>query len=458
MAFKDTLMTALHEAVGHFNESGDPNDAVVKTAREHDFNAEQTARLLETFNTARTIHHYKAAADRSATFELADRDDVLSALFGAREEKAAEAVMHDYSSYREPVRQYVTEAEPLEKAASQEHTTPYGLTLDAVAHEAQLALRTQRTVIKHAYSEAGVAGTKAADILTKIAADFSRGHQTDRLARLIAAYSTDQEIGGMVSKLAEFVPEHVMPDEQKLAEYRQLAFVDDRDLTAEIELLKEAGSWVAAESEMLAVAGTLGKETDAFEAAYLDAIRTPFQDIKSAADLIKVAQTAVTQKYPSANLYGEPTEVEQSSGKSPSAGGVADLIANNTFTTAAEPIRKFITTGVERAFTEPQMAANKELSERLKNVQRGIMIQDLIVNDPVLADEPPETVAEAYNSLLQLAPEVAANKEIVRAILRQTVHSVAVSPYDAEMWSKLEMNLRNIRGKGGAPAQKAPSA
>jgi len=57
-------------------------------------------------------------------------------------------------------------------------------------------------------------------------------------------------------------------------------------------------------------------------------------------------------------------------------------------------------------------------------------------------------VAEAFNAILQLAPEMASNKEVVRAVLRQTVHSVAVSPYDAEIWTKLEKNLQNIRGKG----------
>lgn len=53
-----------------------------------------------------------------------------------------------------------------------------------------------------------------------------------------------------------------------------------------------------------------------------------------------------------------------------------------------------------------------------------------------------------FNAILQLAPEMASNKEVVRAVLRQTVHSVAVSPYDAEIWTKLEKNLQNIRGKG----------
>ena len=37
--FKDELMTALHDAVGYFNENNDPNAAVIKAA--HDLCADQ---------------------------------------------------------------------------------------------------------------------------------------------------------------------------------------------------------------------------------------------------------------------------------------------------------------------------------------------------------------------------------------------------------------------------------
>ena len=94
---------------------------------------------------------------------------------------------------------------------------------------------------------------------------------------------------------------------------------------------------------------------------------------------------------------------------------------------------------------------NTRISENLRNIQRQILLQDLMVNDPVLSEEAPETVAQAYAAVMNMAPEVSTNKEVMRAILRQSVNSVAVSPYDAEMWTKLERNLANIRG--GAPSR-----
>lgn len=455
MAFKDQLMTALHEAVGYFNECGDPSQAVIKTAKDNDFNADQTQRLLETFNTARTIYHYKSAADRTVSFPLADREAVMTELFGKVEEKVAEAADHDYSEYDVPMRKYVEPStdEPAEKQASSEHELPFGLTLDNAAAEAMNLIRVRRTVVKAAADEARVAGVKAAEVLERVADTFRFGEQSDRIARLTAGYMDDSQLGDVVTKLAEHIPSHRCPTTDELRRCMRQNVIDDSDLGLQVELLKEAKQWMDTEVELLAVAGQLQKEADEFERAYAELFSGTFPGEKSAADLIKISdsETVQKQKYTTSNMFGEPVDIEHTSGgaskKDPM--GISGAIAQETFDSAKAPVQKFLETGVDRAFTQPAIEANKKLSERMKNVQRQIMLQDLIVNDPVLADEPPETVAEAYNSLLQLAPEVAANKEVVRAILRQTVHSVAVSPYDAEMWTKLERNLRNIKGKGG---------
>ena len=63
--FKDRLVSALHESVGYFNQDNDPNAAVAKAAASNDFNIDQTRRLVEMFNTARTLYHYKSASDRT---------------------------------------------------------------------------------------------------------------------------------------------------------------------------------------------------------------------------------------------------------------------------------------------------------------------------------------------------------------------------------------------------------
>lgn len=63
---------------GDFFSKGVPlSDGVVKVAREHDFTPEEVRRLVEKTNTTASIHLLKTAADRKATFTLANLELVL---------------------------------------------------------------------------------------------------------------------------------------------------------------------------------------------------------------------------------------------------------------------------------------------------------------------------------------------------------------------------------------------
>ena len=472
--FKDRLMTALHTAVGYYNTEHDPNTAVVKAAQDHDFNSEQTARLVEAFNTARTIYHYKSASDRTVGFPLADIDVVIPRLFeGTPAEPKTAAAPYSYSAYDEREHSYhpdaVSHADLEKTAEAKEDERLSGLSLDTLSRQAMNGLRSLRQVAKMAEDEARNAAVNASFVMTKLAKLFRTGFDRDRLAdqyaRLVAGYR-DGEWAPVVAKLAEFVPEYDKASADLITRYASHAVIDDRDLTPHLALMKEAKEWMEVEASFLAGSGQLQKEADAFEREYTETVVPFFQHpaesdlaafirpevLKAAAD----TKTTRTYKTDEPNLYGEMESVERTK-TSPSAPapGLTSMIADSVASSTQKPIGNFIQTGVERAFTEPYARENKALSDRLKNVQRGIMLQDLLVNDPILAEEAPESVVQAYTALLQLAPEVSTNKEVVRAILRQMVHSMAVSPYDAENWTKLESNLRNIAGKGVIPMQAA---
>ena len=82
----------------------------------------------------------------------------------------------------------------------------------------------------------------------------------------------------------------------------------------------------------------------------------------------------------------------------------------------------------------------------MRNLHRTAILQDLIVNDPVIGEVDPKITAQAYTTIMQTAPEVSTNKEVVRSILRQSVHSLAVSPFDAGSWASLEKTTKEIAG------------
>ncbi len=454
--FKDRLMGALHEAVQHFNSDNNPNAAVVKAARDNDFNIDQTQRLLEMFNTARTLYHYKSAGDRTNEFALADPDAVMADLFKDDPQPQAKTAAYvSYSDYDVPER---SRHEPtyVEKAAALQTPTDEQLSVEALSRQAMLALRETRQTAKIASDEARIAGSMAGSALTRLARCFAAGIKSaneDKYARLVTGYGKDPEYGPVLAKLAEFVPEKDKAPAALMAKYARHAVIDDRDLGTELALLKEARDWMSVEAEMLAASGVLEKEASAFEVEYLEALQVPTGKTAAAGlsdfirpEIVKAAQVSRESTYETRNLLGDKVMVTE---KSDPAGVGLPQFFDAVPSLAAGALKKPLETiDVERAFTAPAARQNRALSERLKNVQRGIMLQDLMTNDPVLSEETPETVAEAFNAILQLAPEMASNKEVVRAVLRQTVHSVAVSPYDAEIWTKLEKNLQNIRGKG----------
>lgn len=456
-AFKENLMVALHDAVRNFNESGDPNASVVKSAIAHDFNTDQTSRLLETFNTARTIYHYKTAADRTSQFQLADATVVIPELYKASkaEEKKSTFALSDYSDYDIQEADY-TSGMVIEKAAGvqeMEQSEPVDhadTNLDAQSNQAYRIINVTRDLAKTARDEANASATAASIILSKLAQALKLGYDDAVLSRysnIVNGYSDHNRLGPVVTKLAEHMPAWVKKATVELKD----EVIDDRGLEPYIEAMTNAAEMMEVEAEMLAVADQMEKEADTFEAEWLSIVLPTFPESKAASvvDLIvtdrlqKSAQTTTTSKRETVDLFGMPKTITTNSETKPMLGeAITSGIGKGVETNLAD-----LVSGLGTAFSEPREAANKKLSDRLKNTQRQIMLEELMTTDPVLSTESPETVANAYRAVLSLAPDVASNKEVVRAILRQAVHSVAISPYEAESWTGLEKNIRQLTGK-----------
>ena len=469
--FKESLMNALHSSVRYFNEGGDPNTAVIKAAQDFDFNTDQTTRLVETFNTARTIYHYKSASDRTVPFSIADSSVVIPAIFDTKKAAVKPAVVnHDYAAYGIPEADYregmviksAVGVNDVDIPAPREYLDT---NLNSQGIRAMEIIRTQRKLAEAARDESRVHATKAASILTKMAAELTRGYEEvvqERFGRLWAGYSlfpskeAKDQWAPVMSKLSEFMPKELI---KKANATPEEAVFDDRDLMPYLKDLQDVKELMEVESEMLAVSSVLDKEASDFEREWMEAIAPVLPKVtkKEAtfltdfidARLLKAAdETVSTERDSRSWLTGEPLKVktQKTTGK-PSESTVGKAMTE----AVTEPVSGMVGTGIDSALRSVVMAPSKkqnvQLSERLKNVQRQLMLEDLMTNDPVLSEESPETVSQAYSAVMNMAPELSVNKEVVRAILRQAVHSVAISPFEAETWTKLEQNIRNIAGK-----------
>jgi hypothetical protein len=88
---------------------------------------------------------------------------------------------------------------------------------------------------------------------------------------------------------------------------------------------------------------------------------------------------------------------------------------------------------------------NPKANLTMENMERQLLLQELMLTDPILSKVSPQRVAKAYEQILRLSPQVSKEKEVVRAMLRQAVASQAVAPHDADQWTRLDTDILKRR-------------
>lgn len=475
--FRDELMNALGTAVSAYNADGNPVAAVVKAARAHEFNVEQTRRLVETFNTARTLNQYETG-DKTAQFAVANSDDVIRELFAPAAQATKQAKAVDYSDYdRVEPSMWATpvDGEQTKAASGERELDVSGLTMDNQANRVFDIVRTQKEAAEQAQSVARQLRIYSTAELMKAAAVLKRcwfEQAVDRYARVKLAFAHDADYEGylpLFEELHSLVPRAVALEvtTEKLASYQGV--IDNRDLVELAGYIKQARDYQKEADSLDAEGGDLHKEACELEATFvgLSTGHLPKEEddplarfFKRGADSDRVSSVTEVKGEP-VNLHMMSPEERQKAlkmvtmnkvtktepplppkeTKSDSSSGVMgkqlDSLLDRGTTSLVDSLG--------RSMSEPISWENTKMTERLRNVQRGVILQDLMINDPVLSEADPRAIEDAYAAILELSPTVSTNKEVIRAILRQAVHSVAISPYDANDWVKLEKGIQDVR-------------
>lgn len=81
----------------------------------------------------------------------------------------------------------------------------------------------------------------------------------------------------------------------------------------------------------------------------------------------------------------------------------------------------------------------------LGNLERKMLLQELIATDPVLKNVAVSKILRAYEQILRLAPQVARERELVRALLRQMTQSPAVEPFVGGQLTTLDIDMMKRR-------------
>ena len=451
--FKDKLMSALQDSVGHLNSGMTPNESVAKAASDADFNTEQTRRLCETFNTARTIYHFQSKPDaKEASFPLADQDEVLGIIFSAPIKSAVvDDIFHDYSEYE--VKEVMAKAaqedtplfpSPLENSLPVMNDTTRQAMINENARRTNRIVDTQNRLADGADSEADQSDILADTKIAKLAAEISAHcelHGTDKYARFLGVQAN------MVNTHAPFMAMLAQHIQHKVAA-SSAKVIDDRDLASWNKVAHEITDMKQAAANLRAVSQEVRKEAAAYRQEF-DNLFKPESELKEGVfdDIlrgdIKAAGKSKPNSFFSLSSLGFGGAEEPKSKPTSNVESQINAVNDIAASAAKHPADMAMST-ISSALT-PKNNTGK-MMERLKNQQREVLMQDLITNDPYISEADPQMVANIYQQLAQLSPEVSTNKEVVRAILRQGIHSAAISPYDASAMVDLEKTIREVNG------------
>jgi hypothetical protein len=438
---------ALNEVVTNINCGANPTTALKKVASDLDLNPNYVHRVGEALNVALHYNHFKKAEDRSAQFEIADIPAVVKGLFNETEKTANQK-----------------KAEAFPDNGGEDTVFNYNRILNNPKYK-QAYLEIVNSTETHESFPLSLKGAfeKSANLLKDLERDLDEA-KTDKIGSEITLNQKFSSLSDHFRKDASYrlafdefesqvfskYGEHAIPyldlihKTSKTAEDRGVhdkgyqMFETSKELTMFDSLMKAAEDFVKAE-EFLKEA----EEKFSFEKEYYSEIG------KLVANNGSLSKNAEQQDPVRSKKKNKPSKTAQE--RDPV---LLRIEKKAKFKKSADVVSLF---ALSRLLNQPQDGLAKNINERfldsskngtsprhnlvLENMERQLLLQELIMTDPILSKANPQKVAKAYEQILRLSPQVSKEKEVVRAMLRQAVAAQAIAPYDADQWTKLDTDI-----------------
>ena len=467
---KEKLMKALKTAAADYNDGMGANMAVACAAQAWDFNEKQAERLVEMFNTAAALKKQKDDGDPTGSCELATKEAVAKILLDECKpvKKASHEVIHDYSFYgSDPEKTNLTIEsrksgihQVVKSASASEEGVPDGLDLSQgslfkiinekidllksaadAAGEVAFALRAAVDSDSKAIAKAiedPYATSDLADMFKSACGD-------DKVIKSVSSYSTrlSDSNGGRFSRMNVF---DSSPVEDLLKTAEEIG--KNMSLIKEYESRKEFYMSKAAEA-LNCLKDAVGIKDEEKKSSVADFFKAGSATAKMSfmrpADSKKVESGSCSNDEPNGrgNLLAKIASIMSGSEVSPEdVGMVLDELEKDAAPAARPGILAAVS--VPSGETIDSLASGKSIPEErrlLLNVRRSIILSDLLTNDPIIRDADPNTVVEAYKTMVMTSPRVSLDKAQARAFLRNAVNSVAISPADAKVIADVDRGV-----------------
>ena len=469
---KEKLMEALKVAAADYNGGTGANAAVAKAAEAADFNEHQTERLVEMFNTLAAINKEKDASDPTGSCELASKNDVIKMLLQGEGSMSKAASASDSSPSNDDPFRYSFYSGVPEKTNRSIEARNSGLSTmckaasaeEPLAKELDISQRSLYKVISEKIDFLKSASAAADDVARtmrmeidssaiKIAkaiedpfanpelADMFKAACSKKSAEIVGEYSTKvaDSNGGKFASLAVF-------DSSSVDDLLKVASEMDDYLVKIPEYEKKRDFYMSKASEyedaMKEILG-FGHSKKASTVSIAD-FYSPDSVLKKAGDKGSDNQPEESGKSKSresdASLSVKIAELIRKSGVS--SDEVARLACDLEKDAAGSNLMAMLSVSpgdaVDALKAQDGLSGETRL---LQNIERGLILDDLMANDPILRDADPNTVAEVYKSIIKSSPRISLDKALVRSVLRSAVNSVAVSPADAKILTDVDKGI-----------------
>ena len=448
------ISLALSEAAAHHKGGMDPNQSIAKAASAHKLNPDMVERVVEGFNIAKTNSTIAKASDKTASFPIADRDEVLRMVFKSGHKKAGHFESQEEELHITPGRSLEVHRGriDLDWSDGRKLAEDAGEVRDAV-RQMQGAILEEKAQLSKLGQDVLLHETQAFNAMTDVVSYFQTSSNLGKFAQF------EQEI------LSEYGVEarealDAIYDLSALSNQKEARFAGEVKLGSCLieptpahrsfdRLMEKRSAYLASEEAR----EKLDREIHEKEGIYRDLSRQISQlDLStptSAADLLDL------KKKSSLSAPLDPIEAWVGSGKQ------ADLSLEAPAQTVIGAAQGGITSGIgaqygkahEKAMERHYKAPKDQADMEMDNVKRQTILQQLMSNDEIISRMDPKHVESHYNTLLSIAPDLTLNHAVVQSFLRQSGANQSVDPFTAKQLADLQgQHTQNKILRDGKPA------
>ncbi len=433
------IKSALSQAADFHRNGESPNEACAKAASLNELNPDMTKRLVEGFNIGKTNATIAKATDKTASFPIANAEEVMKLAF-------VDSPLIAKSAAPQPLQKTAAASAP----AYVEHLVESNL--DLVGNQKVAEAPTEFR--EHFRQVKGVLESNKHE-LSKIAQDrvYSESKMEASLSSLTDYFLSSNNAGKFASFEGDVLSMYGDAAKPALNIIYESANCKDPRVEGNVKvgsvnvqedephrlfdaLIEATNSYVTnckLQGEKIAQFASEEKELMSL-VNQASGIVEPEPVIKTAADAISFPKGGRLKKVsmeiaPTANLVSAATQGYNSA-------------LSGQFGKAHEKAQ-------QDKYSIPKDRADAEMS----NVRRQAILQNLMVNDEIISMQDPDQIQASYNTLLGMAPDLTLHPEIVRSFLRSSNAHQAVDPFTANQLATTQGQLskNKVLATGAVP-------